>query len=70
LKVKMYNKKIQKIICKRALDGTPEVNIKQEIVCHSPTGFEWGYGGSGPADLALNILYYVTRDKDLEGATK
>ena len=22
---------------------------------HSPTGFEWGYGGSGPADLALNI---------------
>lgn len=23
---------------------------------HSPTGFEWGYGGSGPADLALSIL--------------
>lgn len=23
---------------------------------HSPTGFEWGYGGSGPADLALAIL--------------
>lgn len=23
---------------------------------HSPTGLEWGYGGSGPADLALNIL--------------
>jgi hypothetical protein len=23
---------------------------------HSPDGFEWGYGGSGPADLALNIL--------------
>jgi hypothetical protein len=23
---------------------------------HSPTGYEWGYGGSGPADLALNIL--------------
>lgn len=26
------------------------------IVCHSPTGLEWGYGGSGPADLALSIL--------------
>lgn len=26
------------------------------IVRHSPTGFEWGYGGSGPADLALSIL--------------
>ena len=26
-------------------------------VRHSPTGFEWGYLGSGPADLALNILW-------------
>lgn len=26
------------------------------IVCHSPTGFETGYGGSGPGDLALAIL--------------
>jgi hypothetical protein len=24
---------------------------------HSPDGFNWGYGGSGPADLALNILW-------------
>lgn len=24
---------------------------------HSPTGFEWGYSGSGPADLALSILW-------------
>lgn len=23
---------------------------------HSPTGFQWGYGGSGPAQLALAIL--------------
>lgn len=23
---------------------------------HSPDGFEWGYGGSGPADTALSIL--------------
>jgi len=26
-------------------------------VHHSPTGFEWGYGGSGPADLARSILW-------------
>lgn len=26
------------------------------VVRHSPTGFEWGYGGSGPADLARSIL--------------
>lgn len=31
-------------------------NIPQQLVYHSPDGFEWGYGGSGPADLALNIL--------------
>jgi len=23
---------------------------------HSPTGFAWGYGGSGPAQLALALL--------------
>lgn len=26
------------------------------LVHHSPTGFEWGYGGSGPADLARSIV--------------
>lgn len=28
----------------------------RHVVWHSPTGFEYGYGGSGPADLALSIL--------------
>ena len=28
----------------------------RHVVRHSPDGFEWGYGGSGPADLALSIL--------------
>jgi hypothetical protein len=32
------------------------VDIDQRFLVHSPTGFEWGYGGSGPADLALNVL--------------
>ena len=27
-----------------------------EWVHHSPTGLEWGYGGSGPHQLALAIL--------------
>ncbi len=26
------------------------------ILNHSPSGFEWGYSGSGPAQLALAIL--------------
>lgn len=31
-------------------------NVPHLVVQHSPTGFEFGYAGSGPADLALNIL--------------
>lgn len=43
----------------------PVVTVNQEgewdytlphICRHSPDGFEWGYGGSGPADLALSML--------------
>ena len=38
--------------------------LRHRIVLHSPTGFGWGYGGSGPADLALNMLYdYLLRTK-------
>lgn len=28
----------------------------QKVWNHSPDGFNWGYGGSGPAQLALAIL--------------
>jgi hypothetical protein len=31
---------------------------------HSPDGFEWGYEGSGPADLALSILAHVLGQPD------
>lgn len=27
-----------------------------DLINHSPTGFEWGFSGSGPAQLALAIL--------------
>lgn len=30
--------------------------LPHTLARHSPTGFAWGYGGSGPADLALNVL--------------
>ena len=32
----------------------------QEVHNHSPDGFEFGYGGSGPAQLALAILMDYT----------
>jgi len=50
------------VICRRTEDGAC-TNIPQLEVLHSPTGFEWGYGGSGPADLALNILLLFTNRK-------
>lgn len=43
------------IVCKRTPSGAT-TNVPVSVVQHSPTGFAWGYGGSGPADLALNIL--------------
>ena len=30
---------------------------------HSPDGFEWGYLGSGPSDLALSLLTYWFGEK-------
>jgi len=35
---------------------TKTLNRRRTLRNHSPTGFEWGYGGSGPAQLALAIL--------------
>ena len=43
------------IVLTRGPDG-PRVNVPHRWVYHSPDGFEWGYEGSGPAELALNIL--------------
>lgn len=41
------------------LDPTPSHHIWN----HSPDGFMWGYQGSGPAQLALAVLYEVTGDE-------
>lgn len=38
------------------LDRDPWLKPLTHVSYHSPDGFEWGYGGSGPADLALAIL--------------
>lgn len=43
------------VVLRRGASGIA-TNIPHRLVRHSPTGLEWGYGGSGPADLALNIL--------------
>lgn len=37
------------------VDGR-NLDMRLDLRNHSPTGFEWGYGGSGPSQLALAIL--------------
>lgn len=44
-------------------DGSCHVTVDErplkprfDLRNHSPDGFEWGYGGSGPAQLALALL--------------
>ncbi len=48
-------KSVADVHCKR-LGNAALVDIPQLFVYHSPDGFEWGYGGSGPSDFALNVL--------------
>ena len=42
------------------LDPAPSIALHS----HSPTGFAWGYGGSGPAQLALALLLDRTGEPD------
>ena len=35
---------------------------RTDLLNHSPTGFDWGYPGSGPAQLALALLADLTGD--------
>jgi len=41
---------------------TPEASLR--VVNHSPTGFECGYAGSGPAQLALALLLRAGLSRD------
>lgn len=42
-------------------DHAPSLKVRN----HSPDGFNWGYGGSGPAQLALAILLNETGEPRL-----
>lgn len=35
-------------------NGTP-LDPRLDLRCHAPTGFAWGYAGSGPAQLSLAL---------------
>lgn len=37
-------------------DNQLDLEKSLDVVNHSPTGFNWGYAGSGPSQLALGLL--------------
>jgi hypothetical protein len=45
--------------------GTRPLNPRCDLRNHSPTGFRWGYGGSGPAQLALAICSDAVGDDQI-----
>lgn len=45
------------------VNGEP-LDPRLDLRNHSPTGFDWGYCGSGPAQLALAILADHLEDDD------
>jgi len=47
--------------CVVLVDGE-SLEPRLDLVNHSPTGFEWGYLGSGPAQLALAMLAHHLGD--------
>jgi hypothetical protein len=49
----------QGLVLQRLDTGRIATNVPHRFVHHSPSGFEYGYGGSGPADLALNLAEFV-----------
>lgn len=52
------------------VDGEPRTNVPRVAIKHSPTGFAWGYNGSGPSDLALNLLAVLLPVGKKHGSTK
>jgi hypothetical protein len=40
------------------------LDLRLDLRNHDPTGFEWGYCGSGPAQLALAILAHHCESED------
>lgn len=47
----------------RVLANGKRLRRRGDLRNHSPDGFEWGYGGSGPAQLALALLADAVGDE-------
>jgi len=57
---------IDRTITRVRSDGkTEDLDLRLDLANHSPTGFCWGYNGSGPAQTALAILADYFADDQL-----
>ena len=48
-------------------DGEPQQlspKPSQKLINHSPSGFQWGFTGSGPSQLSLALLLDATNDPE------
>lgn len=62
---KVYRRERKRGGCRVTVEpGNRDLSPRLDLANHSPTGFEWGYGGSGPAQLALAILADFVGDND------
>jgi hypothetical protein len=62
--VKTYEGRRQGYAVDVTVDGRP-LHPRRDLWDHSPSGFEWGYQGSGPAQLALALMADHFADDDL-----
>src|SRR6266404_3004442 len=53
--MKTYEGRREGYVAQVTVNGRP-LNPRLDLWNHSPSGPEWGYGGSGPAQLALALL--------------
>jgi hypothetical protein len=53
--MKLYEGIREGYVVEVTVNGRP-LKPRLDLWNHSPTGFEWGYSGSGPAQLALALL--------------
>jgi hypothetical protein len=53
--MKVYKGRREGQVAVVTVDDLP-LNPRLDLWNHSPSGFEWGYRGSGPAQLALALL--------------
>lgn len=58
----IYIGNIRSDVTNVTVNGDP-LDWRLDLFNHSPTGFSWGYAGSGPAQLALAILSHEFGDE-------